>query len=252
MARQYLKTDCPLYDTKYCKRLNMLGCDTCTVSKRGDSLQTLKDDLDFMETILPEDGLYDLYTGDECVLCKGENKGKRTCYALTDLGNPKPERMKRSSIGLKMQTRAGSLIPLQLSCCDDCRRRFRLIEYIVPSLVALFAVIAVLLVSIRQVSFALKAVWQGLPLALFVGLILVGWIVGRIVRGALVKKYAEFTHLDIFELDKLAWMKAHDWFELVPSKTKGLSKLVFTKKRLEQGIYTGDAPETAPEKPVEE
>ena len=252
MARQYLNTNCPLNNTEYCERLNMQGCDTCTVASRDKKgIESLMEDMDAMKDLMPEDGIYELYTGDECVLCKGENKGERVCYGVSDLGNPQPEHIKRSSIGLKVRSRAGSIVPVQLSCCKDCKRRFLRSEYIVLTITAIAAVLGMLLVAIRPLNQAMKAVWMGLPIVVFAVITVGGWVASLFVRRALVKKYSELTYMNIFELPKLAQMKDKGWFELVDSKVKGVSKLVFANKRMEQGIYTGDRPQARAEQPEE-
>lgn len=47
----------------------------------------MKQDLADMAALLPEDGMAKLFTGEECVLCKGE-KGKREYYAFSIWGIP--------------------------------------------------------------------------------------------------------------------------------------------------------------------
>ena len=244
MERQYTNTECQLYGTKYCKKINMLSCETCTLSKRDkQELQRLKDDLDTLDTLMPEGGIHELFTGDKCVLCKGTEKGEAVCYGLTDLGNAKPEHTKRSSIGFKVRAHAGSIVPIQLSCCKDCKRRFLSVEYCTMVFTAVSLLIAVLLVAIRPICEALRGVWAGLPIAVFIGVSVLGYLISRIVRRALIKKHSQYTHLNVFDLPKLAQMKEMGWFELMESKVKGYTKLVFSGKRLEQGVFTGGAPE---------
>ena len=73
MPRLYTNTDCPLHGSEYCARLHMESCDTCTVRGRDEEeMQLLKQDLDAIAAMMPEEGIAALFLTNECVLCKGE------------------------------------------------------------------------------------------------------------------------------------------------------------------------------------
>ena len=85
---KYTNADCPLYGSEYCAALNMESCEKCTVDCTDEEKTArVKQDLADMAALLPEDGMAKLFTGEECVLCKGE-KGKREYYAFFDMGHP--------------------------------------------------------------------------------------------------------------------------------------------------------------------
>ena len=126
--RQYTNTSCPLYETVYCQRLNMRSCDVCP-AKNPNNVQSIQADLDAVAQLMPMEDLAPLFHTEQCVLCKGE-PGKRVCYGMTDLGNPEPQREGRNFIGMKTKLRIGSLLPIQLSCCAACRRKFQLASYV--------------------------------------------------------------------------------------------------------------------------
>ena len=82
MPRLYTNTDCPLHGSEYCARLHMESCDTCTVRGRDEEeMQLLKQDLDAIAAMMPEEGIAALFLTNECVLCKGEEKGARLVCA---------------------------------------------------------------------------------------------------------------------------------------------------------------------------
>lgn len=75
MPRLYTNTDCPLHGSEYCARLHMESCDTCTVRGRDEEeMQLLKQDLDAIAAMMPEEGIAALFLTNECVLCKGEER----------------------------------------------------------------------------------------------------------------------------------------------------------------------------------
>ena len=116
MPRLYTNTDCPLHGSEYCARLHMESCDTCTVRGRdAEEMQLLKQDLDAIAAMMPEEGIAALFLTNECVLCKGEEKGARAWYAQTDIGNAEPRRKQAGFLGIKREARAGSILPIQIA-----------------------------------------------------------------------------------------------------------------------------------------
>ena len=62
MPRLYTNTDCPLHGSEYCARLHMESCDTCTVRGRDEEeMQLLKQDLDAIAAMMPEEGIAALF-----------------------------------------------------------------------------------------------------------------------------------------------------------------------------------------------
>lgn len=221
--------------------LNMQSCESCTVAGRHkEDCDSIMSDLDALDAIMPEGGVSELFTGDSCVLCRGANKGKRTCYGLLDVGNPEPKREKSILLGMKTRSRAGSIVPLQLACCDDCRKRFRLVEYIVMASTTIAGALSIIILSMRPINEWLKDKSGILPIAIFVGVTLLAWLISSIIRKKLVKKYLTHTYMDVFELPKLVQMRSMGWFPLTESEHKNFSKLIFSSKRVKQGAYTGE------------
>lgn len=243
MAREYTNTECPLHGTRYCSILNMPNCDECTITarERTTGIESVKTYIDKLEQLMPEGGISELFTKDTCLLCKGE-PNKKSCYALLDMGNEEPRSGKRSVLSVKAKVTAGAIVPVQIACCNDCRKRFKRISYIQLTLVSITMAVVMLLLSIRPINEALKAIWMWLPAAVFVGMTVLSVVVGALVRNSLCKKYSSLTHLDVFELPKLHEMKEKGWFQLTDKPNKYATKLVFSDKRVRRGVFTGKVP----------
>jgi len=246
MPRVYNNTACRLYGTEYCRTLNMLSCESCTVAARNKAaMDELIADLDALKELLPEDGIEDLFLSDRCVLCKKEEPEPRDCYALLDLGNKKPERESRNFLGIKTKLRTGSLLPVQISSCDACKKRFLKLDYVVPIWVAAAGVISIAALSYRPIREELAAFGAIVPFLVFLGVMLVSWGIGALVRKSRMKRYKKHTHLDVMEIKKLSELRERGWFEINPGRH--ISRLVFSKKRLRQGVYTGKITDSDPE-----
>ena len=184
MPRLYTNTDCPLHGSEYCARLHMESCDTCTVRGRdAEEMQLLKQDLDAIAAMMPEEGIDALFLTNECVLCKGEEKGARAWYAQTDIGNAEPRRKQVGFLGIKREARAGSILPIQLACCDACRKRYLMLQYVAPVTAAASIVLGFVLMSIRAIREPLMAITPALPAIVFLVLALGGILGGWLWRG---------------------------------------------------------------------
>ena len=235
MARNYTNASCPFYGTKYCAALNMESCGGCVVSE--ENAADIAKDIDAVLNMLPEGGIYPFFSGDECMLCKGETKNKADCYAMIDLGNPEPKREKRNVLGMKTKAEVGSILPLQLSCCKECRRRYSNISgrHITVTLITAIAMFALL--NFKPIGETIANVHMGLPLALFIAAVLGAWFICRASRKNLIKKYSELTWLKVLDIPGVDELAAKNWFEMDPGKD--VSRLIFSKEPLKRGLMTG-------------
>lgn len=247
MARIYTNTACRLYNTEYCRMLHMASCDSCTVASRSKvSMDELVNDLDGLKALMPEDGIEELFITNSCVLCKKQEPNPRTWYGLLDLGNHEPKREGTNFLGIKTKLRTGSLLPVQLAACDDCKKRFMKLEYVVPLWVAGTGIVSIILLSYRPIREFLMAFGAAVPFALFVTVMLAALGIGMFLKKSRLKRYALLTHLDVMEIEKLKKLQELGWFEL--NEKKRYSKLIFNKKRLKQGVYTGSLKNPASER----
>ncbi len=214
--------DCVITDSALCKWIDK-DCRECYIrGLKGDDNKT-KALEDFQVTIsmLPED--FDDLQGEECQFCKGEPK-KRAGYALADLAHsePKHETGMFFGFGKKVRRRIGSLMPLSISICHDCRRSYRLSEAIKWLVSVVFIAAALIIVTLTPVG-------AGLNEAILFGIIIlvagIGYFTGRLLSDFYVKSKSKTTRFDIFEIPICATMQDNGWFAMQDNQ-----RLVFTKK----------------------
>ena len=241
MERKYTNTDCQLYGSYHCALLHMESCESCTVgTASAEEAESLKRKLDVTDSLMPAGGVSCLFTSQECLLCKGEEKGARACYANTDIGHVEPKTPARNAIGIKITARTGSLVPLQIACCAQCKRRLLTVDYLPNALAVGLSLLALVLLSIDTLREALMGVHSALPTLVFLAVVAASVIGMRFLRKALVAKAQEKTWMRALDLPQLAGMRERGWFE-INAGNGGLTRFVFAKKRIRQGLYTGTA-----------
>ncbi len=235
MARIYTDTSCPFYGTRYCRALNMESCDKCFVSE--ENAKGVMQDIDAVLNMLPEGGVYPFIASEKCMFCKGENKNPTACYAMADLGNPEPKREKRNVLGMKTKATVGSILPLQLACCKDCRRRFSTLANRHLTVPLFTAIVTMGLLTYKPIGEAIANIHIGLPLLIFAVVVGGSWLICRAARKSLVKKYSEHTWLKAMDIPQVSRLADYNWFELNPAKD--MSRLVFSREPLRRGLLTG-------------
>ena len=178
---------------------------------------------------------------DTCLLCAGEKKNPREYYAITDLAHKEPQRTKTSVIGIKVKANVGSLIPVQIACCKRCRRNFLMRDYLPWIITVAITIALIAILSVVPLRESLVGINELLPLAIFAGVFVAGYLIGQIVRNAFVKAKESQTLFDVGKLPIIKKMLEKGWFSLFGEK-KGL-RLIFSKKRLERGWFSGDSVE---------
>lgn len=234
---KYTNADCPLYGSEYCAALNMESCEKCTVDCTDEEKTArVKQDLADMAALLPEDGMAKLFTGEECVLCKGE-KGKREYYAFFDMGHPGARKHRtKGLLGLlKKEPRFGSLLPAQVSCCKECKQRITRLSYVKGLIIAAFLLSGLIVLSLRSVNEPLMAITHGLPFYIFAAWAIIGIAVAEIAYRGMKRSYAKRTYLNVMNAPMLAELKEKGWFELFAEH--GVSRLVFSKKPMSHGLF---------------
>ena len=234
---KYTNADCPLYGSEYCAVLNMESCEKCTVECTDEEKTArVKQDLADMAALLPEDGMAKLFTGEECVLCKGE-KGKREYYAFFDMGHPGARKHRaKGLLGLlKKEPRFGSLLPAQVSCCKECKQRMTRLSYVKGLIIAAFLLSGLIVLSLRSVNEPLMAITHGLPFYIFAAWAIIGIAVAEIAYRGMKRSYAKRTYLNVMNAPMLAELKEKGWFELFAEH--GVSRLVFSKKPMSHGLF---------------
>ena len=248
MDRELTNRNCPLWGSETCARLNMRACRGCPAEEK-DALEAdqIRADVDQLYALLPPEGVASLFTGEDCTLCRGERKGKRTCYGLYDMGHADP-RAQKKKLSLFRGKAGGFLIPLQFGCCDGCRRRYQLLGWL-PSLTVILCLgLALAIVAQEPVAQSLRNVWRGLPLLVMLLAAGLSFLVSRVLTRILRARFNERTYMDLRDHPLVQRMISLDWESVVEGK---YPQPVFTRKRLCYGVGTA-VPAAAEEKSEED
>lgn len=239
MANTYQNTNCKLYGSHYCFALNAKSCMDCGVT--DENVNSTKEWIDEIDALLPENGVAPFFTGDKCLLCKGENKNQATYYAMTNIGNQKPGCTTRNVDGEVVRTVLGAILPLQLSCCDKCRKNYNAVGNSHIPKTVMIAVIMIALLNVTSVFEAVASVAMWLPMVLYVAVVSASWFLANHIRNVRMKKNSLVTHLHLMDIPEMQPLKENGWIELSPYKD--LSRFVFDKELVQKGLYTA-APKT--------
>lgn len=231
--------DCPLLGTDACRMLNAENCTKCSVGKlKPEKQQAALGSLTRLYETVPPEKLMPFYASDTCLFCKGEEKGKKECYGLFDMSKRDPEGdwtiavVKHRKIGVKV---ADMLLPMQVACCSDCKRRHRLFAFI-PPLVALIVIAAGLILTtstgLYKILYDIASWMPALTMVIF---ILLGVALHFIIRSAMASAYSKKTIMNVSELPGIAELEEMG-FKEVAEKKNGVSTVVFSNKFREHGV----------------
>ncbi len=231
---------CPLYATDECRMLNMTTCKDCTVNgSSAKEMESIKNEIQLMRSLMPKEGIDKLFLGDECLFCKGE-PNEKSCYALLDVGHKEPKHREKLKQALSGTKDAGSIIPLQISCCDECKKRISRLGYVKSTFATVVSGAALLILSLRAVHEPLMAVFTAFPLVIFLVCVAIGIIGGGCLQTRLKRQYEKKTHLHVMDIPQMRGLEECGWFVIY--KDEPVSKLVFSAERLKQGLFTGEEP----------
>lgn len=178
-----------------------------------------------VEELLPEAGIDSLHEGDDCKLCADDGDVKRaTAYATADLGHPRETEDESDLFG----TRYGHAIPVHISCCKRCRRNYFLVTYLPTIIGIIISLAAFIVISERSVREPLMAVFTVMPVLVFLAAVGLSMLICALIRRFLLDKLGQKTKFDIFEIDRLHYMKVGGWVNLYDESN--YSKLMFSKE----------------------
>ena len=248
MEQERTNRNCPLWGSETCARLNMRACRSCPAADKDvRECDDIRDDVDTLYGLLPEEGIASLFMEERCTLCRGENRGERESFALFDMGHADP-RARRKKLSLFRNKTFGFVVPLQFACCKDCRRRYQLLNWL-PMLVTILILGIALLIVIREpVAQSLRNVWRGLPLLVMFLAAGASYLLGKVLARVLRARFNERTYMDLRDHPLVQRMLAMDWECIAEGK---YPQPVFTRKRLSYGIGTA-VPAAAEEKSLED
>ncbi len=242
MEQERTNRNCPLWGTETCARMNMRACGGCPAEgKDPRECDDIREDVDTLYSLLPEEGIASLFTDEACTLCKGEQKGRRESYGLFDMGHADP-RERKKKLSLFRKKTYGFVIPLQFGCCRDCRRRYQLLSCL-PMLITIVILGGTLLVVAQEpVAQSLRNVWRGLPLVVMALAAGISYLVGRLLSKVLRARFDRLTYMDLKDHPMVRRMSSLGWESIMDGR---YPQPVFTRKRLIYGV--GTAASEAPE-----
>lgn len=240
MAREYTREGCPFFGTKYCKLLNMRSCESCTVALlSGDRLESVREDLDALLSLVPPEGVYGLAHREDCLFCRGAERGERRYYAYVNMGNQEPKKVRRM-LGIKGRLYTGSLVRFQVAACEKCRRNYSLLEYL-PSVIGIaVSALMLVLVSVRGFREALAAIASWVPVAFFCFGVALGLLMAFVAKRIIVARHGGETYFRVSDIPELSPLIERGWFEV--ENKKELSRAYFSKRPLKIGVFTGKYP----------
>ena len=234
MEKLPVNPNCELSGTKYCAHLNMHTCEACTV-RESDNKADIKSDIDLYETLLPDGGVAQLFAAKDCQFCKTPDKRKRRGYAILDMAHPEPRRVQKWLLG-KRVARIGTMIPLQMSVCQKCRRRFLTIEYMSLAVPVAVGIAALFIFSADAVKGPLVNISMIAPFVGWIVAVLLGALAGKLIADGLQKSWSKEMFTDVMRHPVIVQMVEKGW---TPITAKSRTKLLFSKSRLARGLGTG-------------
>ena len=236
----YNKKDCLFYGSDYCKTLNAANCDVCLAKNfSAEELAKIRTNIDTVRQLLPRGNVSDLFESETCLLCRSDKRAK-SGYALTDFAHKEPEHEHRNVIGMKVKSNVGSIVPLQIACCDRCRRNVRYVNNIMFFLAVIGTGAALALVSIQGIREPLEKINEMLPFGIFAAISALSVLLGKLASILAYKKRGKDTVLDANEVPFIAEMREAGWFcaTQVSSGRESRPRLIFTKERLKRGWFS--------------
>ena len=222
-------TQCMASDTELCRWIGK-ECEDCYIGglKHKDDTEKMLSDFRVTLSLLPED--FDSLQGEECCFCVGDVKKTRAGYAVVDLAHSEPEARKGMFFGFgkKVRQKIGSLMPVSISICRDCRRALRMVEYLKWIVIAAFVGLSIGLCFIPAIN-TLPALPYGVIIAGF----LAGYLMSRLVSDAYMKAQSKKTAFNVFDIPVCKQMQEDGWFTMQdtgPATRFIMSRKSYTKK----------------------
>lgn len=238
---------CIVSDSTVCKWLDR-DCGSCYINgiKSEEDAAKILEDFEVTLSLLPD--TFDDLQEDQCQFCKNK-KNKRAGYAIIDLANSEPEHKKGMFFGMgkKVKQKIGSLMPVSISICKECRRGLRIAESIKWFSIIVFALIAIALIILPSVGEAIESISPALPYGLLLVGVVIGYFTGKILSVRYMKAKSETMRFNVYDIPVCSEMKEKGWFTM--QDDGALSRFIFSKKSTTRKVRdmkgTDDNPQEA-------
>ena len=225
---------CELSNTHYCELMNLQSCDVCP-AMNGTPISQIKEDLEVYEGLLPEGGVAQLFLSNRCQLCRKQPGESRKGYTFLYMGHPEPKRLQRRFFVMKRMAPFGTMIPIQISTCERCRKHIMFTNYLPMLTPVVFGILGLIALMIEPIREAVAGVVLWLPLLSWLAFIAVGYILGRVFAKKYKEAKSDETYVDVLEHPVLKEMVRKGW---EPIGKKGKADVVFSKSRRVRGLGT--------------
>lgn len=234
--RNRTDSECLLYGTRACAVLNMRSCKDCPLQGRVADEQ-LEDDIALFESLLPEEGVAELFESETCLLCKGEAKGAKSGYAVFDMVHTEPKALRRKGLIARLLKKqdTGFMVPLQFACCKKCHRRVLLLNYLPIAIPSVLGILALALAASERLMNTMRGASQWLPLLVFAVAILGGYLLGKLLVLVLKRKYEQEQYISLKEHPFVKKMESRGWRPMFAEKNP---TFLYSKNRLDAGLGT--------------
>jgi len=219
---------CAVSDSAVCKWLDK-DCGSCYINglKNDNDAKKVLENFEVTLSLLPEN--FDDLQEEDCQFCKGK-QAKRSGYAVIDMAHSEPESKKGMFFGLgkKVKQSIGSLMPVSISICKECKRSFRIYESLKWFSIVVFLAIAIVLIIIPSIGKAINSISLALPYGVLMLGGVIGFIVGKIASAMYMKAKSDTMRFNVYDLPVCLEMKENGWFTV---QDNGLVlRFIFSKK----------------------
>lgn len=225
---------------------NLLNADPCGkdgIGKYGDSdMKAVIEDVCSVAELLPPEGVEPFFKSDECLLCKGEHKGKRTCYARVMLGHVNDNAGNDKARGIapkrSYRRRTGMIIPVQIAACDRCKSNLSYARYLPICIGLLISTLALALTSAESVRIALEGYGKAMPFLVFLIIACIGVLIATLVSKGINAKIDRQSIKAPAEVPGMRKLLDRGWFVIKNAQDE--EAFVFAKESMHFGLCTGD------------
>lgn len=221
--------NCVVTDSSICKWINK-DCNACYIGgmKSEDDRKDALYSFEVMLSLLPDN--FDDLTGEKCAFCRKDPR-PRAGYALIDLGHKEPESKRGMFFGLgrKVRRRIGSLIPMNISVCKECRSLLRRYEAIKWLSIVFFIAVGIAIVAVPGSRLGFDVSNSLIPYAVVIGGGLAGYFGGKFFAKQFVKVMKKQMYTNVFDIPICGEMQESGWF-LVQENSGIVTRYIFTRK----------------------
>jgi hypothetical protein len=221
--------NCVVTDSSICKWIDK-DCSNCYIGgmKNQDDRKDALNNFEAMLSLLPDN--FDDLSGEKCAFCRKDPR-PRAGYALIDLGHKDPESKRGMFFGLgkKVRRRIGSLVPMNISICKECRSSIRRYEAIKWLSIAFFATLGIVLVAVPGINLGFDLANSMIPYLIVIAGGVVGYFAGKFIAKQFIKAKSRQMYTNIFEIPVCAQMQERGWF-LVQENSGIVTRYIFSRK----------------------